>query len=505
MSLKLYKQKRDFKSTPEPTGGKASSEKLSFVVQRHKASRLHYDFRLEMGGVLKSWAVPKGPSLFPGDKRLAMMTEDHPYDYKDFSGVIPDGYGAGIVEIWDKGWCTDLEKSDRNLSEKNLLKLLEAGSLKFVLHGKKLKGEFALVKIKNKKGDKDNAWLLIKHNDKYAVEEAYDSEAYVAKNSPINKFLAEEKKPSKKKFYKARIAGKKVTHPIKPMLAKEREGAFDDAGWLFEIKWDGYRAIAEVDNGQVQLYSRNGNSFNEDYPSIINSLEEIKQEAVLDGEVVVVNAQGHAEFQALQHYDPLGDAQILFYAFDLLRLNGIDMYDLPLLQRKELLQHIIPAQGLVKYSDHVAGKGKDFYDLALKQDLEGIMAKKLDSVYQQGARTANWLKIKQHKTDEVVIVGYTEPTGNRPYFGALVLATKQDKILNYAGHTGTGFSDAQLKEIYDLLRAIKTKNSPFSAKVKTNMPVTWVKPIYIAEIKFTEKTKDGKMRHPVFLRMRLDK
>ncbi len=196
--LKKYASKRDFKSTPEPTGGKGSGEKLQFVVQRHKASHLHYDFRIEMDGVLKSWAVPKGPSLNPGDKRLAMMVEDHPYDYKDFKGVIPDGYGAGIVEIWDKGWYTDMEKNSGADAEKNLKKELKSGSIKIVLHGKKLKGEFALVKIKPRNGDtKDNSWLLIKHNDKYAVD-SYDSEEETPKNSPINKWLAENKKPQKK-------------------------------------------------------------------------------------------------------------------------------------------------------------------------------------------------------------------------------------------------------------------------------------------------------------------
>ena len=207
--LKKYKSKRDFKSTPEPTGGKAAGEKLAFVIQRHKASHLHYDFRLEMDGVLKSWAVPKGPSLNPEDKRLAMMVEDHPYDYKDFKGVIPDGYGAGIVEIWDKGWYTDLEKNPAKDSEKNVLKELKAGSIKIVMHGKKLKGEFALVKLKPRAGDsKDNSWLLIKHRDRYAVDE-YDSEDETPKNSPINKWLAENKKPQKKNSTKQDRPAKK--------------------------------------------------------------------------------------------------------------------------------------------------------------------------------------------------------------------------------------------------------------------------------------------------------
>lgn len=289
------------------------------------------------------------------------------------------------------------------------------------------------------------------------------------------------------------------------MLAKETDAAFDDADWIFEIKWDGYRAIAEVDHGRVQLYSRNGNSFLDNYPAIVESLRTIDQEAVLDGEIVVVDKEGKANFQDLQHYEPGEGKQILYYIFDLLLLNGIDTTGLPLIERKKLIQKIIPVKGLIKYSDHVIAKGKDFFQVAIHQNLEGIMAKKADSLYNTGSRTVNWLKIKNHKSDEVVIVGFTKPTGNRPYFGALVLAEKNNEKFHYAGHTGTGFSNDMLKEIYDKLIKIKTTISPFPEKVKTNMPVTWVKPEYIAEIKFTEKTKDGKMRHPVFLRMRTDK
>ena len=290
------------------------------------------------------------------------------------------------------------------------------------------------------------------------------------------------------------------------MLAKETDKAFDDKDWVFEIKWDGYRAIAKIDHGEVALYSRNGNSFLADYPPVVEALEAIQHKATLDGEVVVVDELGHASFQALQHYEQKEGQQLLYYVFDLLALNGEDTTGLTLLQRKELLREIIPEKGLVKYSDHIIEKGIDFFAIAGKKELEGIMAKKADSEYHPGSRSGNWLKIKQHKTDEVVIVGYTEPTGNRPYFGALVLATKGgDNSLHYAGHTGTGFSNDKLKEIYAKLKKIETDKSPFPEKVKTNMPVTWVKPSFIAEIKFTEKTKDGKMRHPVFLQMRPDK
>ncbi len=289
------------------------------------------------------------------------------------------------------------------------------------------------------------------------------------------------------------------------MLAKEVDKPFDDKDWVFEIKWDGYRAVAEVDHGDVALYSRNGNSFISDYPEIVDALGKIQQQAVLDGEVVVVDEEGHASFQALQHYESKPGQQLVYYVFDLLALNGEETTGLTLLERKELLREVIPENGLIKYSDHVVAEGKSFFNIALQQDLEGIMAKKASSNYHKGSRSANWLKIKQHKTDEAVIVGYTEPTGNRPYFGALVLALKKEGALHYAGHTGTGFSNDKLKEVYRLLKKIETEKSPFPEKVKTNMPVTWVKPEYVAEIKFTEKTIDGKMRHPVFLHMRPDK
>ncbi|HSY61799.1 MAG TPA: DNA polymerase ligase N-terminal domain-containing protein, partial [Cytophaga sp.] len=315
MALEKYKEKRNFKQTPEPAAKKnATGSELKFVIQRHAASHLHYDFRLEMEGVLKSWAVPKGPSLNPQDKRLAMMVEDHPFAYRTFHGVIPEGnYGAGIVEIWDEGTYHAIESKDRNASEKILLSELKKGNLKFVLHGKKLKGEFALVKIKNNNSAKDNAWLLIKHRDAYATDESYSSEDYVPVNSRIIKKKSASKKPSNvvekknptNKTVKEEAVVKKnapltqtkikqgkdpMPHEIKPMLAKLKDGSFDSPEWVFEIKWDGYRAIAEIDTGEVNLYSRNLISFNHKYKSIVETLESFSHNAVLDGEIVVLNA-----------------------------------------------------------------------------------------------------------------------------------------------------------------------------------------------------------------------
>jgi bifunctional non-homologous end joining protein LigD len=312
---------------------------------------------------------------------------------------------------------------------------------------------------------------------------------------------------SKKKFYKAtKATGNKISDPVKPMLAKETEDPFDSSDWLFEIKWDGYRAISELDNGEVKLYSRNGNSFNTSYPIVVNALKKIRQNVILDGEIVILNEQGISDFQKLQHYEENTQYPICYYVFDVLAINGEKTTGLPLIERKRLLKKILPVGPVVKYSDHIVGKGKDFFAAAQKQNLEGIMAKKMDSEYHTGTRTGEWLKIKHHRSEEVIIVGFTEPTGARNYFGALVLAVrKKNGELQYAGHTGTGFNDRTLKEVYGKLKKIVQKQSPFKEKVKTNMPVTWVAPKYIAEIKFTEWTTDNKMRHPVFLRMREDK
>jgi len=311
---------------------------------------------------------------------------------------------------------------------------------------------------------------------------------------------------SKKKFYSlGKTPRKKLTRFIKPMLAKETDTPFDDKDWLFEIKWDGYRAISEIKDGVVELYSRNGNSFNASYPVVYNALKKIKQDVVLDGEIVILNEDGKSDFQKLQHYEDNTQFPICYYVFDILSLNGQDTTGLPLTDRKELVKKVIQKNPVIRYSDHIVAKGVRFFAAAKSSNLEGIMAKKISSEYHTGARNGEWLKIKHHKSEEVVIVGFTQPTSSRKYFGALVLAVKSNDGLLYAGHTGSGFSDNGLKEVYEKLKPLVTKTSPFSEIVKTNMPVTWVKPTYVGEIKFTEWTNDGKMRHPVFLRMREDK
>lgn len=290
------------------------------------------------------------------------------------------------------------------------------------------------------------------------------------------------------------------------MLAKESTEPFSDKDWLFEIKWDGYRAIAEVENGRVLLYSRNGLDFREAYPIVADQLKNIKgKNVVVDGEIIVLDDGGEPNFQYLQHYSENQERPIQFQIFDLLQLNGKDTTGLTLVERKELLKEVIPENAVIKYSDHIQEKGEAFFELTRKRNLEGIMAKKMDSLYYPGKRTANWLKIKHHRTREAIIAGYTKPAGARKYFGALILGAYEGNDLIYIGHTGTGFSNASLKELYDVMEKLEQTTSPFSEKIKANAPVVWLKPELICEIKFSEITRDGKLRHPVFLHLRNDK
>ena len=515
MPLEEYNKKRKFDDTPEPAGEVQKNDgKLIFVIQRHSASRLHYDFRLEMDGVLKSWAVPKGPSLNPQDKRLAMMTEDHPYSYKDFEGTIPEGnYGGGEVEIWDSGTYEPLEKVEGKSDDLIMRHELHKESLKFVLHGKKLKGEFALVKIKNSKDG--NAWLFIKHKDKFALDE-YDSEEHVPKKSKVT--LREENRPGKKKlktpakeskifrnYTRAMIGEKKLKDFIKPMLAQSEEKAFDHKDWVFEIKWDGYRAVADLREKEIQLYSRNGLSYSDKFSKIVRALESQTHEMVLDGEIVAFNSEGKPDFQTLQKIGENPNLAMTYQVFDLLWLNGHSTENLTLVQRKELLKEALVENDVIKYCEHIPEKGIDFFDQIKKMDLEGMIAKKADSTYSEGVRSSDWLKIKFQNTEDVLICGFTEPNGGRKNFGAIILGTYIDGRLEYCGHAGTGFSDKTLDSLYELFKPLIVEKCPFDTVPKTNAPATWLQPELVCEIKYTEKTKDGIFRHPVFMGLRSDK
>ncbi len=514
MPLQEYNKKRNFENSPEPKGkSRESNSALKFVVQRHAASHLHYDVRLEMDGVLKSWAVPKGPSMNPDDKRLAMMTEDHPYEYKDFEGSIPAGnYGAGEMEIWDSGTYEPEEKIKGKSDDLILRNALHKESIKFILHGEKLKGGFALVKIKNSK--QENAWLLIKHKDEFAISEPYDAEEHTAVDSKVSAYL--EKKNQKKsnrqnktvktfKNYAPALArAGKVSDSIVPMLAKIAKEPFDDKNWAFEIKWDGYRAIADLRDDPL-LYSRNGIDFSKKFKKVFNHLKLQDHPMILDGELVVYDSSGKPNFQLLQQIGDHPNLNVVYQVFDIIWLNGHSTEQLSYLQRKELLRDALKETDTIRYHDFILEKGKEFFNLAEQTGLEGIIAKNIDSTYSRGVRTSEWLKIKTLQTEEVLICGFTEPQGSRKFFGSLILGTFIDGQLTFSGHAGTGFTDKSLRELHQLMTPLIRKTSPFEKNPKTNAAATWLSPELVAEIKYTEQTKDGIFRHPVFLRIREDK
>lgn len=508
MSLKKYGEKRTL-STPEPKAKmyRRKEAPLRFVVQKHAASHLHYDFRLEVDGVLKSWAVPKGPSMDPSIKRLAMAVEDHPFDYRNFEGIIPQGYGAGTVMIWDYGTYTVAEKSPSE-SEKLMREGLKKGHFHFILNGTKLKGEFILIKMNRAK---ENEWLLMKKSDSYDTEEdivKMDRSAVSGKTlSEIGNKPGSEPASEKTASRSASSKIMKSTMPrhIKPMLATLADGPFDGSDWIFEIKLDGFRAIAEIEKGSVNFYSRNSISFNSRFPNILKALRQFKIDAVFDGEIVGLDSKGISHFRMVQNSEE-NASSIYFYIFDLLFLEGKDLRRLPLIERKSLLRNLFgKSSSSVRYLDHVEDKGKEFYAACKKLKLEGIIAKRKTSPYRSGERSREWLKIKIQMRQEVIVCGYTEPKKSRKGFGALVVAVHDGKKLRFAGHVGGGFTEKELSEIKKTLDKDTTETPPIENPPKTNTPVTWVKPKYICEVEFKEWTSDGIMRQPVFIGLRSDK
>jgi bifunctional non-homologous end joining protein LigD len=522
MSLQKYNQKRNFTDTDEPEGkiGRSESE-LIFVIQKHAASHLHYDFRLEMDGVLKSWAVPKGPSLDPEIKRLAMMVEDHPYSYKDFEGTIPEGnYGAGNVIVWDNGTYLPADDDYKGTAENKLLGDLEKGHLSFTLKGKKLKGSFSLVKLK---GRQENAWLLIKKEDKYAASDDIlkKDKSVISKLSLdiLEKKTAKEIADSKKKADNKKNRTEKTEVPKKsnakkvplvfhkPMLAGLTEKPFDDADWVFENKYDGYRTLALINEDDVQLFSRNQISFTNNFKAITEDLKKLSHQAILDGEVVVEDKLGRSDFQLLQNYLKTGKGSIKYYVFDILNLDGNDTTKLTLLERKELLKMLLSKSSFshTLYSDHIKEKGIDFLGLAAKKKSEGIIAKRADSLYHIGKRTGDWLKIKLSQQEEAIIIGITEPKNSRTYFGALLLGQYEGKTLKFIGKCGTGFTQQTLKEMHTKFAPYFIDKSPLDEKLPLRDTIQWIKPKFICQVKFSEWTQDNHLRQPVYLGLRIDK
>lgn len=527
MSLHKYWQKRDFDITPEPRGKITKSAKaLSYFIQRHHATRLHYDFRLELNGTLKSWAVSKGPSLNPSDKRLAVHVEDHPLSYGTFEGKIPAGqYGAGDVVLWDKGeWLPigDPEKGYRD------------GNLKFELHGEKLAGKWALVRMKPKqddKGDKEN-WLLIKEKDEEAKEGEESHITDLRPESVLNiksrkheNKLAELDQPTFNQSLLNQPVNQRITYPVKaklekiklpdrisPELATLVRTAPTGDEWFSEVKYDGYRALTRIQHDKAVIYTRNGNDWTLHWPAIAEQLAKLPvDEAWLDGEVVAIQ-DGKINFGALQNYDSntKNRPQLKYYLFDLIYLNGMDISHFPLEDRKALLKEILSSQGadsLLHYSEHVIGNAKSAFESACKQGIEGIVVKNRAAPYIQ-ARNQNWLKLKCSQRQEFIIGGYTDPEGSRQGFGALLLGYYNDsKELVYAGRVGTGFNAALINTLYKELQHSETDQPAFSNPPKgyDARGVHWLKPKLVCEVKFAEWTADGIVRHASFVGMRNDK
>lgn len=610
MALEEYRRKRHFERTPEPPPKVEKKGKFRFVVQKHRASHLHYDFRLEMEGVLKSWAVPKGPSLNPADKRLAMAVEDHPVSYFHFEGIIPENnYGAGTVMVWDTGtWDpVDADNPGKKLStaeaERLASGMLQKGNLKFRLHGEKLRGEFALVHMKGRRpGSKGTEWLLLKHRDE-AVQPGYNIDEYdysaltdrslneiagddkskewqsnrpaaprktgpndwlsdslrkhdqqlsakrkaakssaeiapprarkaAAKNSPAKK-VASAKKASKEgspgrapsaTSEIAELSGsRKSSMPsaIYPMLATLVDEPFHSSDWLYEIKWDGYRAIAYIDGSRVRLVSRNQNELTHAFPELKELSDSVNaSKAVLDGEIVALDEKGRASFSLMQQRTGIGeggrkirisrtDVPLAYYVFDILYLDGYSLERVNLEDRKRLLRQIIKPSQLIRLSEDFPN-GSELYAVAKQQQIEGIVAKKRNSCYVQ-KRSREWLKIKITQQQECVIAGYTEPKGSREHFGSIVLGLYDDRNrLVHIGQAGTGFNDRNQKELWKLLKPLETPTNPFGQRVEASRRVHYVRPELVAQIKFTEWTHEGnsgqvKMRAPVFLGLRADK
>lgn len=525
MALNLYRKKRNFGETPEPSSGKEkSSAKLTFVVQRHDASHLHYDFRLEMDGVLKSWAVPKGPSMKAGERRLAVHVEDHPLAYGKFYGEIPEGnYGAGIVEIWDNGTYAPLEPEPSKSAEKLLLHQYYKGDLKFVLKGKYLKGAFALVRMND---GTDKNWLLIKKSDEHAVK-SYN----IASIDPVKPFTKkkapkskEKNKASEKKESKVspdqetdaepelpKTAIEKAWERLKkPMLATLASKHEDNPDWMYEPKYDGYRAVTKINKGKAEIVSRNGNPFNRQYQPLVPELEKFEDDLILDGEIVIEDKNGISNFQLLQNYTTTKKGVLRYYVFDILYLNGYPVTELPFTQRRELLEAVFAKVKLtnIQPSPIVREDGKELMERLTKLGYEGIIAKESNSPYFPGMRSNSWLKLKNQQSLEAIICGYTAPQNSRKFFGSLILGTHDKGKLVYIGNCGTGFTEATLKELHQQFEQLKISKSPFDVTPKMSGQKgkpTWIKPELVCNVSFANWTADKHLRVPVFMGLRTDK
>ncbi len=512
MPLEKYRAKRSAESTPEPFGRGSADRPHLFVVQKHAARALHYDFRLEWGGVLKSWAVPKGPSPDPADKRLAVEVEDHPVEYADFEGRIPEGnYGAGTVIVWDRGRWTpigDPEEGGRK------------GKLLFELAGYKLRGTWTLVRTKRKGKPESKEWLLIKERDGFAKP---GGAAALPQESILSGLTVEQLASGADRAERIRAKLSRLSAPSRPvrvsqvelMLAEPREKPFTKKGWLWELKYDGYRVLAAREGGEARLVYRHGMDATAIFPDVARAIRALPFEPfVVDGEIVVLDDKARPSFSRLQKRAFLQRAVDIeratvelpatFYGFDLLAFEGFDLRPLPLFERKRSLGQLLPKTGPLRFADHIEEQGEALLEQIRGHGLEGIVGKKADSRY-RGGRSADWIKVRLDRTEDFVIAGYTAPKGARPGFGALHLAAYRGGDLVYTGRAGSGFTEKQLAEIRERLAPDRRDTPPCSGEVPTGKEHVWVAPRLVCEVRYKEWTDERLLRQPVFLRLREDK
>jgi bifunctional non-homologous end joining protein LigD len=541
-TLEEYRRKRDFNQTPEPSGDpipRAETERSAweqlphgrrFCVQKHRATRMHFDFRLEHDGVLLSWAIPRGPSLDPAKKRLAVQTEDHPIDYGEFEGVIPSGYGAGTVMLWDIGTFEWVKESAEDF-ERSRLK----GDIKFRLQGTKLSGEFALIHIGERgrqyggSSDGDKNWLMIKKRDASVVEgfEAIDLDVSVKTGRSLAQIASEGGGDPREMRRVARarntpavaepgVESRALAEAPPPMLATPIDHAFSRDGWLFELKYDGIRAMVSVAGDLVRITGRRGSDETARYPESPAIRAGIRaRQAIVDGELVVLDADGRPSFERMQQrINVVRDTDVrraaaehpaTFIAFDLLELEGRDLLSTELRIRKKTLRETIVDSPHILFAEHVERDGESLFEIARESGIEGIVGKRADSLYRPGARSPDWVKIKSWRSQSCVIAGYTAGRGRRTnQLGALILAVLDGTRLVHCGQVGTGFDEKTLRDLKDRLRPLEVKTCPLDVTPRTSEPATWVKPELVCEVRFAGWTREGILRHPAFRTLRPD-